>query len=584
MTVDRMSPLDASFLHMEDNVSHMHIGSVAVFAGPPPPFAEVRAMLRGKLALVPRYRQVARFVPFDLGRPVWVDDEHFNLEYHLRHTALPSPGSEEQLRLLVVPPHGPPARPRPPALGDVDGRGPRGRPLGDRVQGPPRHRRRGVRRRAAVHHHGPLPRAVAARPRPLGARAGAVVARSSPPRRSPTWPAAPTSSSAPPRRAARAPPRAGAARRRCCTACGRCRTWRSRRRSPRSTAPSARTGATPGPTITVAQIKHVREHVGGTFNDVVLAAITRWLPRLLLARGESVDRVVRTLVPVSVRPRDASGVAVGDGVQENRVSAMFADLPIELDRPRRAPRGGVRADGRAQGLEAGHGRRGAHVAHRVRAAAAPRAGRSDHGPCPTAQPQHGHHQRARAAAPALLPRPAGCEKAYRLRAPHGPHPGGRRHLLLQRRAHLRRHRRLRHHRRHRGAVPRHRAVDAGAARPGRRRRPSGGQGRRDTPRPRAKPKARTATEGQSRPAASASNKRRAAGSRPCRWPCAAPRRPAAARAAACRWPRAPAAAASTSATPTCGTDRCARPRPRPAGRSARRARRTPGSRRCPGRP
>ncbi|HEY7940084.1 MAG TPA: wax ester/triacylglycerol synthase domain-containing protein, partial [Acidimicrobiales bacterium] len=101
MTVDRMSPLDASFLHMEDNVSHMHIGSVAVFAGPPPPFAEVRAMLRGKLALVPRYRQVARFVPFDLGRPVWVDDEHFNLEYHLRHTALPSPGSEEQLRLLV---------------------------------------------------------------------------------------------------------------------------------------------------------------------------------------------------------------------------------------------------------------------------------------------------------------------------------------------------------------------------------------------------------------------------------------------------------------------------------------------------
>ena len=176
MTVDRMSPLDASFLHMEDNVSHMHIGSVAVFAGPPPPFAEVRAMLRGKLALVPRYRQVARFVPFDLGRPVWVDDEHFNLEYHLRHTALPSPGSEEQLRLLGLPPHGPPARPRPPPLGDVDGRGPRGRPLGHRVKGPPRHRRRGVRCRAAVHHHGPLPRAVAARPRQLGARAGAVVA------------------------------------------------------------------------------------------------------------------------------------------------------------------------------------------------------------------------------------------------------------------------------------------------------------------------------------------------------------------------------------------------------------------------
>ena len=85
--------------------------------------------------------------------------------------------------------------------------------------------------------------------------------------------------------------------------------------------------------VTVSQIKHVREHVGGTFNDVVLAAITGGFRELLLARGESVDRVVRTLVPVSVRPRDASGVAVGDGVQENQVSAMFADLPIELTDP-----------------------------------------------------------------------------------------------------------------------------------------------------------------------------------------------------------------------------------------------------------
>ena len=102
MTVDRMSPLDASFLHMEDSVSHMHIGSVAVFAGPPPHFGELEAMLRGKLALVPRYRQVVRFVPFDLGRPVWVDDQHFNLDYHLRHTALPTPGGEEELRSLVA--------------------------------------------------------------------------------------------------------------------------------------------------------------------------------------------------------------------------------------------------------------------------------------------------------------------------------------------------------------------------------------------------------------------------------------------------------------------------------------------------
>ena len=57
--------------------------------------------LRAKLPLVPRYRQVVRTVPFDLGRPVWVDDPHFNIDYHIRHTALPRPGDEEQLRRLV---------------------------------------------------------------------------------------------------------------------------------------------------------------------------------------------------------------------------------------------------------------------------------------------------------------------------------------------------------------------------------------------------------------------------------------------------------------------------------------------------
>src|SRR5204862_206703 len=55
-------------------------------------------MVAGKLGLVPRYRQKVRFVPLGLGRPVWVDDAHFNLSYHLRHTALPAPGSSDQLR------------------------------------------------------------------------------------------------------------------------------------------------------------------------------------------------------------------------------------------------------------------------------------------------------------------------------------------------------------------------------------------------------------------------------------------------------------------------------------------------------
>jgi diacylglycerol O-acyltransferase len=83
----------------------------------------------------------------------------------------------------------------------------------------------------------------------------------------------------------------------------------------------------------VDDIKAVRKSLGGTFNDVVLAAITHGFRNLLLSRGESVDRVVRTLVPVSVRPRDTSGRAVGDGTFENKVSAMFAELPVSIEDP-----------------------------------------------------------------------------------------------------------------------------------------------------------------------------------------------------------------------------------------------------------
>ncbi len=101
MSPDRLSPLDTSFLHIEDHVSHMHIASVAIFEGPPPRFADIVGMVDAKLDLVPRYRQKVRLVPLELGRPVWVDDPYFNIEYHLRHTALPAPGGESELRKLV---------------------------------------------------------------------------------------------------------------------------------------------------------------------------------------------------------------------------------------------------------------------------------------------------------------------------------------------------------------------------------------------------------------------------------------------------------------------------------------------------
>jgi WS/DGAT/MGAT family acyltransferase len=72
------------------------------FDGPVPDYDEFRRHLASRMHLVPRFRQKLRFVPFDQGRPVWVDDPHFNLRYHLRHTALPEPGGEEELRTLAA--------------------------------------------------------------------------------------------------------------------------------------------------------------------------------------------------------------------------------------------------------------------------------------------------------------------------------------------------------------------------------------------------------------------------------------------------------------------------------------------------
>jgi diacylglycerol O-acyltransferase / wax synthase len=92
--MQRLSTQDASFLHLEDLVSHMHIGTVAILEGPPPPYEELAAHVRANLPQAPRYRQKARFVPLALGRPVWVEDPYFNLAYHLRRTALPRPGGD----------------------------------------------------------------------------------------------------------------------------------------------------------------------------------------------------------------------------------------------------------------------------------------------------------------------------------------------------------------------------------------------------------------------------------------------------------------------------------------------------------
>jgi len=98
---DRLSAVDASFLHEEREASHMHVGAVVLFEGPAPARAEFAEHLSARLHLVPRYRQKLAFPRFQMGRPFWIDDPRFNIDYHVRHTALPAPGSLDQLRQLA---------------------------------------------------------------------------------------------------------------------------------------------------------------------------------------------------------------------------------------------------------------------------------------------------------------------------------------------------------------------------------------------------------------------------------------------------------------------------------------------------
>jgi diacylglycerol O-acyltransferase len=98
---DRLTALDASFLAQEGPCSHMHVGGLTLFEGPAPPYDELLDALRMRLHLVPRYRQKLAVPPAGTGRPLWVDDPMFNIEYHVRHTALPAPGAEDQLLRLT---------------------------------------------------------------------------------------------------------------------------------------------------------------------------------------------------------------------------------------------------------------------------------------------------------------------------------------------------------------------------------------------------------------------------------------------------------------------------------------------------
>jgi diacylglycerol O-acyltransferase / wax synthase len=324
--MQRMSAQDASFLQIENDATPMHVGGVSIFEGPPPPADDFLAMVAGKLAFVPRYRQVVRFVPLAVGRPVWVDDAHFNLGYHVRRTALPEPGGDQELRLLV---------------GRVMSQNlDRAKPLWEMwvVEGLDERRWALV---SKVHHcmvdgiagtdlmtvlldkerDPALPPQDAWMPEPGsgGARllAEAVVELAANP-----FAAVQSLGSA-----VRAPRQFAshfedASR-------GLIRMAGLARRPPSSSlngplGPHRRWSWARGQ---LSDVQLVRGALGGTVNDVVLASITNGFRALLQARGESVDRVLRTMVPVSVRRPGERGS------YNNRVSAMFAELPVGIDDP-----------------------------------------------------------------------------------------------------------------------------------------------------------------------------------------------------------------------------------------------------------
>src|SRR5687768_4313472 len=99
---NRLTALDSAFLHIEESgTAHMHVASVMTFEGDPPAYDDLLDALESRLHLVLRYRQTLAPVPLAQGRPVWVDDPHFNLRYHLRHTGLPAPGGDAELKRLA---------------------------------------------------------------------------------------------------------------------------------------------------------------------------------------------------------------------------------------------------------------------------------------------------------------------------------------------------------------------------------------------------------------------------------------------------------------------------------------------------
>ncbi|HVE68372.1 MAG TPA: wax ester/triacylglycerol synthase family O-acyltransferase, partial [Solirubrobacteraceae bacterium] len=325
---DRLTGLDSSFLHLERDASHMHVGSTLVFAGEPPAYDDLVEHIERRLPLVPRYRQRLAHVPFQQGRPVWVDDPHFNVTFHVRHSGLPRPGTETELKRLS-------GRLFSQALD-------RDKPLWEinLVLG-----LAGERFALVTKTHHALVDGVS------GVDIATVLFDTQPepppiPDPEP-WVPRPMPSDA--------QLLAEALLERATVPAEMARGVRALIRGPRQAIDRAREaaaavgafawaggGAPPSPLNVdigphrrftwvdgdLRRFKDIKDALGGTVNDVVLTAVTLALGRFLRARGEDTSEMeLKAMVPVSVRA-DADRGALG-----NQVATMYAPLPVRIQDP-----------------------------------------------------------------------------------------------------------------------------------------------------------------------------------------------------------------------------------------------------------
>ncbi len=321
--IEPLDALDAVFVHLEDGVNHMHLGSCCVLAGPAPDRAEVEALFEHALDQVPRYRQKLRFVPGGLGPRAWVDDPSFRLGNHLHDRRLRD-GDRRELEQLVA------------QLMSVELD--RHRPLWEChvVRGLDGDRWALV---SKVHHC--MVDGIAGTDL-LGtilAAATPTEVRPRPSRREPTsaemaidalarLSRRPVEAARFTGRTVRHPRQAISGVRRLAEGAGSL--------VPRL-LPIGRRATVDGPigaqrswatsSVSIDDIRRVRRRHGGTLNDVVLAAVTGAHRALLISRGVEPEHVVlRTLIPVSVRSST-------DHRPNNQVTAIVADLPVGVGSP-----------------------------------------------------------------------------------------------------------------------------------------------------------------------------------------------------------------------------------------------------------